>query len=228
MKRIAVLLFCIVAFVIGTDSLVAQTPLKAPPGMSYEPNDVWKKVNPTKPADLWPPPPPGLDLSTYQQMADKKMGAITASDQGLPKEGPENAFDRRKTSDKAKKFCVKAKSMWLQYQYGDNAKQKVIAYVITVTGDTPARAPKSWKMLGSNDGQTWETLDEQIDQNFDENNLSRLFKIAKPGSYNSYRLDVSENHGDECIQLSQLNLLGEKSAAAPKPGKGNKKQERKK
>ena len=222
MKRFAALLLCVVALVIGADSLVAQTLAKAPPGMTYDPNDIWKNVKPAKPADLWPPPPPELDLSAYRQTTDKKRGIITASGQGFPKEGPENAFDKNK------KFCIKAKSIWLQYQYDNDAKQEVIAYVITVTSDTPARAPKTWKLFGSVDGQAWDTLDEQTNQNFDENNLSRLFKIAKPGSYNAYRLDVSENHGDECIQLSQLKLLADKSSVEPKNAKETKKTDRRK
>lgn len=222
MKRFAILLFCVVALVIGADSLVAQTPAKAPPGMTYEPNDIWKNVKPAKTTDMWPPLPPELDLSAYRQTTDGKTGIITASGQGFPKDGPENAFDKNK------KFRIKAKSMWLQYQYNNNAKQEVIAYVITSAGDTPSRDPKAWKLLGSIDGQTWDMLDEKTNQNFDENNLSRLFKIAKPGSYNAYRLDVSENHGDECIQLSQLKLLADKSSAEPKDAKKTKKPNHKK
>ena len=58
MKRIAFALLSAVGLSL-TGGASAETPAKAPPaGMSWEPNDVWKNVKPTIPADFWPAPPP--------------------------------------------------------------------------------------------------------------------------------------------------------------------------
>ena len=200
MKRFPLLPLCVAGLLLG-GQLFAAT-------MSADPNDVWKNVKKPTTADMWPAPPPELDISAYRVTTGKGKGHVTASDQGFPNEGPENLFD------KEKKFCVKARTAWVQYQYKDNGKQKATAYVITAAGDAAERDPKSWKLLGSTDGQTWDILDEQANQDFAERDMARLFKVAKPGSYNAYRLEVTANHGDDCIQFAQLKLLGDKSQAS--------------
>jgi hypothetical protein len=81
---------------------------------------------------------------------------------------------------------------------------------VAAAGAEPQRDPKNWKLLGSTDGQSWETLDEQSNQHFAERDMARLFKLAKPGSYNCYRLEVTANHGADCTQLADLKLLGNK------------------
>jgi hypothetical protein len=186
--------------------------------MSPDPNDVWKHVKPATAADMWPPPPPDLDLSAYRVLTGKDKGTVTASGQGFPNEGPENLFE------KDKKFCIKAKTAWVQYQFKDAKKQKATAYVITTCMDCPERDPKNWKLLGSADGQAWETLDEQANQSA-ARDMARLFKVAKPGDYNCYRLEVTTNHGDGCIQFAELKLLAEKTVPPPggkKPGEKKK------
>jgi len=174
--------------------------------MSADPNDVWKNVKKPTSADIWPAPPPELDISAYRVATGKNKGAVTASGPAVSGEDPKDVFE------KGGKFCIKAKTLWLQYQFNKNAKQKVVAYVVTAADDEPGRDPKNWKLLGSTDGQTWETLDEQANQNFAERDMSRLFKLAKPGAYNCYRLEVMANHGDDCTQLTELKLLGDKGS----------------
>jgi len=55
----------------------AQTPTTPPPaGMSWEPNDVWKNVKPTTPADFWPAPAP----EEKKPEGEKKKGAKKKAD----------------------------------------------------------------------------------------------------------------------------------------------------
>ncbi len=180
--------------------------------MSADPNNVWRNVKKATAADLWPAPPPELNLSGYSTVNGKNKGTATAS-----AEDPKDVFEKGGT------FCVKAKTLWLQYQFKNNAKQKVTAYVITAASDEPQRDPKNWKLLGSTDGQSWETLDQQADQGFAQRDMARLFKVAKPGGYSSYRLEVTANHGADCTQLSEIKLLGDKGAASPGGKKKGKK-----
>jgi hypothetical protein len=207
------LLYCAGLLLCG--SLLAAT-------MSDDPNDVWKNVKKSTAADIWPALPPELNLSAYRVLNGKNKGAATASS---PVESDE---DLQGIFEKSGPLCIKATSFWLQYQFKNDAKQKVTAYVVTAASDEPMRDPKNWKLLGSTDGQTWETLDEQANQNFAERDMARLFKLAKPGSYSSYRLEVTANHGADCTQLADLKLLGDKEPGTSdekKPGrkKGKKK-----
>jgi len=172
--------------------------------MSNDPNDVWKNVPKPTAADMWPAPPPSLDISAYRVLNGKNKGTATASAPAVSGEDPKAVFE------KGGLFCIKANSFWLQYQFKKETKQKVTAYVVTAASDEPGRDPKNWKLLGSTDGQTWETLDEQADQSFAERDMARLFKLTKPGAYNCYRIEVTANHGADCTQLADLKLLGDK------------------
>jgi len=59
MKPIAFALFAAVGLSSVEAGSQAKPPAQAPPaGMSWEPNDVWKKVKPTTPDDFWPLPAP--------------------------------------------------------------------------------------------------------------------------------------------------------------------------
>jgi hypothetical protein len=185
--------------------------------MSADPNDVWRNVKKATAADMWPPPPPELNLSAYRVLNGKNKGTGTAIGASVTGEEPKSVFE------KGGLFCIKAKAFWIQYQFNKSAKQKVTAYVVTSASDAPERDPKNWKLLGSTDGQSWETLDEQADQNFTQRDLARLFKLAKPGSYNCYRLEVTANHGADCTQLADIKLLGDKGAEGPGGKKKGKK-----
>jgi putative alpha-1,2-mannosidase len=81
-------------------------------------------------------------------------------------------------------------------------------YTLTSAGDLPARDPRSWNLQGSQDGTTWTTIDSRTDLSFDDRRQTRAFVVAHPGSYTSYRLQITAGHGDSHIQLAEWQLLG--------------------
>jgi|GEM_PF-1886862 hypothetical protein len=190
--------------------------------MSKDPNDIWKNVPKTTPSDLWPALPPKLDLSAYRNTCGKDKGSASASVQTESKEGPRNAFEG---SDRP--FTAPGKSAWLQYRYNNNTAQEVIAYVVAAAFEDAKCDPKSWRLLGSNDGKKWEPLDEQTKQAFPNREQQLLFKVAKSAPYTQYRLEVTENNGGDCTRISEVRLLADKNSAAP-PEEPAKKQHGKK
>lgn len=59
MKQIGTAWLSVIGLSLMSNGSEAQTIAKAPPpGMSWEPSDVWKKVKPATPEDLWPLPAP--------------------------------------------------------------------------------------------------------------------------------------------------------------------------
>ncbi|BCJ55156.1 alpha-1 2-mannosidase [Actinoplanes sp. NBRC 14428] len=78
----------------------------------------------------------------------------------------------------------------------------------TLTSGAVAGDPKAWKLSGSYDGTTWTTIDERADQTFDWRLQTRPYKIAKPGRYAHYRLDVTANTGQTTTTLAEIELLG--------------------
>ncbi len=153
---------------------------------------------PPKPADLGPQD----DTSAYRDTTDDLKGSVTASGPGFENEGPGNVFDNTLA-----KWCINATAVWVQYRYPDNAKQTVTAYALTTANDAPGRDPCDWKLLGSDDGQNWQTVDERKDEKFSARHQKRLFEVKTPGAFNQYRLDIATNRGDVSSQIAELELL---------------------
>jgi signal transduction histidine kinase len=86
-------------------------------------------------------------------------------------------------------------------------------YAITSANDFPQRDPSDWRLLGSNDdGKTWTALDVRKGELFSERHQRRVFKLANPGSYRSYRLRIDRVQNPaaaDCVQLAELEPLGE-------------------
>ncbi|WP_329245374.1 hypothetical protein OG417_49555 [Actinoallomurus sp. NBC_01490] len=80
-------------------------------------------------------------------------------------------------------------------------------YVLTSANDAPDRDPAAWTLRGSADGQTWRTLDVRSGQSFAGRHQPRAYRIADPGAYDHYRLDITANHGSPHLQLQAVRLL---------------------
>jgi hypothetical protein len=80
-------------------------------------------------------------------------------------------------------------------------------YVLTSANDAPDRDPAAWTLRGSVDGSVWTTLDVRFGQSFAERHHSRWYRIAEPGSYDHYRLDITDNNGSPHLQLQAVRLL---------------------
>jgi predicted alpha-1,2-mannosidase len=81
-------------------------------------------------------------------------------------------------------------------------------YTLTSAADLPERDPRSWNLQGSHDGKTWTTIDSRTGLDFDDRRQTRAFVVAHPGSYTSYRLQITAAHGASQIQLAEWQLLG--------------------
>ena len=176
-----------------------------PPGMAWDVADVWKDVTPDR-EGRWEVP--GIvDTSGYIDTTDDGKGRILASGEGFPNEHPPNAFDN---TDKSK-WCIKAPTAWIQYEYPGESRHRVEAYTITSANDASPRDPRDWQLLGSDDGEQWDVLDAREGEGFLARFQKRLFKVQSPGEYHTYKLDVTRNHGTDTSQLAEIELL------APKP-----------
>ncbi|WNV90176.1 GH92 family glycosyl hydrolase [Umezawaea sp. Da 62-37] len=90
-----------------------------------------------------------------------------------------------------------------------NTKEKAEFY--TLTSSTTTADAKNWVLRGSLDGKTWTTADERKDQKFAWRKQTRAFKIAKPGFYRYYRLEVAGG-----ATLAEFELLAKPPVTATK------------
>ncbi|MET7998705.1 GH92 family glycosyl hydrolase [Amycolatopsis sp. NPDC005232] len=91
-------------------------------------------------------------------------------------------------------------------------------YAISSANDFPGRDPQDWTLQGSNDAQQWTDLDKQSDQSFDARFQEHQYKLVAPSAaYRYYRLDVTRNHGDDILQMSELLLANDDAPPPPLP-----------
>ncbi|MGW1974099.1 GH92 family glycosyl hydrolase [Streptomyces sp. NPDC001889] len=58
----------------------------------------------------------------------------------------------------------------------------------TLTSADRARAPSGWVLQGSRDGERWRELDRRSGEEFAWDRQTRVFSVARPGTYTAYRL----------------------------------------
>ncbi|GAA1986363.1 DUF6924 domain-containing protein [Amycolatopsis minnesotensis] len=84
-------------------------------------------------------------------------------------------------------------------------------YALTSANDADDRDPARWTLRGSADGLRWRTLDTRADQSFADRHQSRTYRIAEPGAYAHYRLDIDDTNGSPDVQLEAVRFLAESS-----------------
>ncbi|MGO1977860.1 glycoside hydrolase domain-containing protein, partial [Brachybacterium tyrofermentans] len=65
--------------------------------------------------------------------------------------------------------------------------------------------PIAWRLEGSQDGETWELLDERTDQSFRWRRQTRPFQIPSPRGFTHHRLVITTAQGP--LRLAELELL---------------------
>jgi hypothetical protein len=159
----------------------------------------------------------GIPAPAPFDTTDDQSGIVTAAGENNGINGnwevAANAFD-----DSSAKWLDFAndnpdtRASWIQYQYPAGLERVVTNYTITSANDAPERDPADWALLGSNDnGNTWDTLDTQVNQVFTARYQTVGFPISNPMPYNIYRLridSVADPSTAVATQLTELQFLG--------------------
>ncbi|WP_328609840.1 GH92 family glycosyl hydrolase [Amycolatopsis sp. NBC_00345] len=91
-------------------------------------------------------------------------------------------------------------------------------YAISSANDFPGRDPQDWTLQGSDDAKAWLDLDKQTGQTFENRLQQKDYKLAAASkAFKYYRLDVTRDHGDTALQLSELLLANDDPAPPPLP-----------
>ncbi|SEG91579.1 alpha-1,2-mannosidase, putative [Actinacidiphila yanglinensis] len=128
------------------------------------------------------------------------VASVTAGSEVLPDHGATRAAD----GDAGTSWQADSRTPALTVTLG--GATRVTRYAMTSAGDSPTQDPTSWALQGSDDGQSWHTLDSEGGQDFAQRGQTRIFTVRRAGDYSSYRLAVSANHGDSRTQLAELVL----------------------
>jgi hypothetical protein len=74
------------------------------------------------------------------------------------------------------------------------------------TGDAAARMPKDWVLLGSNDGNTWITLDERSLQDPWSPYQRRLFQFDNDQPFLKYRFVFKQAFDPRILRVYEILL----------------------
>ena len=123
-----------------------------------------------------------------------------------------HAFDRS-TSDF---WETNASPSYLQIEIPDPKNYYVDGYIMRISKFTN-RYAKEWTLQGSDDGETWDDLDTQKDQNLSDMQEHK-YTLTLRKAYKYYRLNMS-NYASSMCSLSHFNLLGydAKDVVTPTP-----------
>ncbi|MFF1376147.1 GH92 family glycosyl hydrolase [Streptomyces sp. NPDC058308] len=80
-------------------------------------------------------------------------------------------------------------------------RTKAVQYTLTSSADK-TKAPRGWVLQGSKDGTRWKTLDRRSGESFAWDQQTRVFTVARPGTYGHYRLVP-----DGSATLAEVELL---------------------
>lgn len=96
---------------------------------------------------------------------------------------------------------------WAQYALPKAAA--IDSYSLTTANDSPERDPKNWVLAGSNDGQTWTTLDTVTNGlATDPGRKTKVdFKLSRTAEFSYFRLTVTANRGGASLmQIADWDL----------------------
>ena len=77
----------------------------------------------------------------------------------------------------------------------------------TLTNGAGGSVPSAWTLEGSNDGESWTTVDTRTDQKFSWATQTRPFPVAKPTLFAQYRIRVTATSDGTPPTLAELELL---------------------
>jgi hypothetical protein len=146
-------------------------------------------------------PPPSV---TRGSAVPQPMRDLTGPGQGTPSASGDTDVKGLFDDSSATRVSFSSPAPWVEYRMGEGAPP-VTFYTLTsaeVAGD-----PQAWVLKGSTDGKAWTVLDERKQEAFPWRRYTRPFKVARPGRYAYYRLEVTANSGEPTTALAEVELL---------------------
>ncbi|MNQ18729.1 F5/8 type C domain protein [compost metagenome] len=94
---------------------------------------------------------------------------------------------------------------WLEYEFPE--PRRITAYSLTGQVTAPNRSPRTWTIMASNDGVTWDTLDTQTNITGWVNYGYKTFAFKNTKEYKIYRINITSNNGDsQYVCIGEMNF----------------------
>ncbi|MEV0383196.1 GH92 family glycosyl hydrolase [Nonomuraea sp. NPDC050643] len=181
---------------------------------SFEPGDpqpTWVNTTETnargakKAANVTGSLPGGIEGS----VSDKVTQVGASGEYAAAGEVKENLAD----GDVNTKWLVFTATGWVRYTLSEPVA--VVHYALTSANDSPERDPRDWQLQGSQDGQTWTTLDTRTGETFPARLQRREYRFANTTAYAHYRLNITRIGSGATLQLAEWELSD--GSTGPRP-----------
>lgn len=104
-------------------------------------------------------------------------------------------------------YSAQSGSTWMQYESPSSVKLR--RYTITSAKDDSGKDPLHWKLLGSDDGENWQILDERYHAEFEERSQTISYTVPIEGMFTYFRLDVMATKGGQNLEIAEWQMFGE-------------------
>ena len=107
------------------------------------------------------------------------------------------------------KWLVSGDLGWVQYDFGSGNTKTIRRYRLTSAADFGVRDPRDWTLQGSNNGTDYTVLDTRTNESFASRESTAEYRVASPGSYRYYKLDITSNRAPSLassVHLAEFRL----------------------
>ena len=139
---------------------------------------------------------PALGLPDPEKVVESAVNG-----ENPPNETKDKLFDGKNDT----KWLARTPTGWVTMKL--DKPVAVVNYALTSANDSSGRDPKDWKLQGSQDGETWTTLDTRTGETFPSRFQTRQFQFTNTTAYQHYRLEITANSGEPLTQLAELRLF---------------------
>ena len=156
-----------------------------------------------------------IDFPDFEDITADTLGVISSqypAEQSPAGEQLVNLFDDSYQT----KYLTFNSSTWVQFS--SDKEYAVSGYTITSANDAPGRDPISWNLQGSNDGETWATIDERTDEDFITRYYQRLFTFDNTDEYSYYRFNI-DTVASTIVQIAEIELFTTEKSVSTREGR---------
>lgn len=140
-----------------------------------------------------------------------KVVQVTARGENPPNEVAVNLTD----SNNNTKWLDFKNTSWAQFKFDE--PRVIVKYALTSANDAQGRDPRSWTLQGSNNGTDWTVLDTRTNQSFSGRFTTNVYDFQNTQAYLYYKLDITQNGGENIIQLAEVQLSDGIEVPPPPP-----------
>lgn len=151
-----------------------------------------------------------IKIEAYGQGADLTDNGGTYEVSHTPVNSSESGaklFDNTSST----KYCTFiSASDQVTMTYHSTQSARLTSYTITSANDYEGRDPKNWRLEGSSNGTTWETIDQRTDQSFSARFQKKTYDVTTSKFFSHYRLVVTDRRtaSSTVFQIAEIELFG--------------------